>query len=132
MGARAPVAQATTATATAGNAGTSADEVGSRIRAMDTDAAAAGGLKGFAARGGAGVGGDARSARQFTNMRESPQFGAAILHAASANDPAAKTLLSELLTFCLRNSSKPARVPQHRAATFCTGCGCRFRKIPVR
>jgi len=53
-------------------------------------------------------GGESR-ARQFTNMRDNPSFGAVMLQASAASDTASRTLLSEMIAFCSRNTTRPAK-----------------------
>ena len=63
--------------------------------------------KGYGVRSGSG--GESR-ARQFTNMRDNPSFGAVMLQASAASDTASRTLLSEMISFCGRNTTRPAKL----------------------
>lgn len=65
-----------------------------------------GGARGHGAQGGSG--GESRS-RQFTNIRDNASFGAVMLQASAASDTASRTLLSEMISFCIRNTSSPAK-----------------------
>ena len=53
-------------------------------------------------------GGESR-ARPLTNIRDHASFGAVMLQASAASDTASRTLLSEMISFCIRNTSRPAK-----------------------
>ena len=83
--------------------GTAADQ--SSVITRDVEAGV-GDPKGYGVR--SGLGGESR-ARQFTNMRDNPSFGAVMMQASAASDTASRTLLSEMISFCNRNTTRPAK-----------------------
>lgn len=120
------VAHRTTDAQTANKRSTSGQrgEAGTESRIIVVDASHGVGAQNDRTSRGAS-GGESR-ARQLTSMRDNPSFGAAILQASGASDIASRTLLSELIDFCVRNTTKQAKA----AATSNTYVPYRVR-VPI-